>query len=113
MNFRHILWDWNGTLLDDAWLAVETINRLLTARNMQPVTAQEYTEHFDFPVIRYYERLGFDFSTVPFETVAHEFIAAYEERRFKCHLHPDTLLALKAVATSGPEPVATFGYPAG
>ena len=29
--YRHVIWDWNGTLLDDAWLCVEIINEMLRA----------------------------------------------------------------------------------
>ena len=28
-NAKHIIWDWNGTLLDDRWLCVESINQAL------------------------------------------------------------------------------------
>ena len=31
-NYRHVIWDWNGTLLDDAWLCVEVLNGLLARR---------------------------------------------------------------------------------
>ena len=32
--YRHIVWDWNGTLLDDVLASVNTINRLLADRAM-------------------------------------------------------------------------------
>ena len=40
--YRHIIWDWNGTLLDDAWLCVEILNEILRRRNEQPVTHERY-----------------------------------------------------------------------
>lgn len=94
--YRHILWDWNGTLLDDRWLAVETINGMLGRRGMQLIGVEDYLAHFDFPVVDYYRRLGFDFQREAFEVVAHEFIADYESRRFECRLHPDALPALES-----------------
>ncbi|MDH5646585.1 MAG: hypothetical protein OEZ01_11285, partial [Candidatus Heimdallarchaeota archaeon] len=30
--YEHIIWDWNGTLLDDAWLCVEIMNSMLAKR---------------------------------------------------------------------------------
>ena len=29
MPIRHIFWDWNGTLLDDAWLCRDVMNGIL------------------------------------------------------------------------------------
>ena len=84
--YRHIIWDWNGTLLDDAWLCVEVMNGLLQRRNMAALTAERYSEMFGFPIFDYYIKLGFDFSVEPFESVSTEFIAGYESRRSLCPL---------------------------
>lgn len=65
--YRHIIWDWNGTLVDDAWLCVEILNDLLRQNNMKSVTLQEYRDMFEFPVINYYQKIGFDVSSGSFE----------------------------------------------
>lgn len=55
-----ILWDWNGTLLDDAQYCVNVMNPLLQEYHLQPFSSiEEYREIFSFPVIDYYRRLGF------------------------------------------------------
>ena len=66
--FTHVIWDWNGTLLDDATACVAAINALLERRLLPQVTHQQYLDIFDFPVRNYYLQLGFDFSkdTTPF-----------------------------------------------
>lgn len=87
-SYRHIIWDWNGTLLDDSWLCVETINSLLSEEGLATVDAEQYSREFDFPVRGYYERLGFDFSRLSFETVAVAFIERYYRRLGECRLHP-------------------------
>ena len=84
--YKHIIWDWNGTLLNDAWLCVEVLNRILTARGMKTTTLSEYQEHFDFPVINYYMKIGFDFSVEPFDNIAQEYIADYESQLGRCRL---------------------------
>jgi phosphoglycolate phosphatase len=38
MKYKHIVWDWNGTLLDDRWLCIEAINCVLKSRNMPLVS---------------------------------------------------------------------------
>jgi phosphoglycolate phosphatase len=73
-SYRHIIWDWNGTLLDDKWLCIESINLVLKARDLQPIDEERYSRIFRFPVKDYYKEVGFDFSTEPFERPAMEFI---------------------------------------
>ena len=84
--YKHIIWDWNGTLLDDAWLCVEVLNRILTARGMKTTTLSEYQEHFDFPVVNYYMKLGFDFSVSGFDEIAQQYIKDYESQLGRCRL---------------------------
>ena len=72
--YTHIIWDWNGTLLDDAWLCVDVMNGMLEERGMKLKTVDEYRELFDFPVRDYYEKLGFNFKDEPFDKVGMEFI---------------------------------------
>ena len=72
--YNHIIWDFNGTLLDDAWLCVEILNDLLEKRKMPLITPALYGRIFDIPVIDFYEKIGFDFSIESFEIVGTEFI---------------------------------------
>ena len=86
--YRHIIWDWNGTLFDDAWLCLEIINGLLSARGLPTITADQYEQAFGFPVIDYYHKIGFNFDVEPFERVSTAFISEYERRRVECRLRP-------------------------
>lgn len=99
--YKHVIWDWNGTLLDDAWLCVEVINKILHKRNLPPITHKQYQEEFDFPVIDFYRKIGFDFSIESFEIVATEYIVEYDKRRFKCKLQNDAMSILKSCANGG------------
>lgn len=85
---RHVVWDWNGTLFDDAWLCVEIMDGLLCARGLPGLTPQRYADIFDFPVREYYLRLGVDFRRDPFERIGAEFMEIYERRRGECRLQP-------------------------
>lgn len=58
---KHIIWDWNGTLLDDVGLSLEAINIVLARYNLPPLRKERYLEIFTFPVIEYYRELGFNF----------------------------------------------------
>ena len=84
---KHIIWDWNGTMLDDRWLTIAAINIVLARRNMAELTEDRYLQLFTFPVIEYYQRLGFDFDKEPFSVSGSEFINEYNARAFEPQLH--------------------------
>lgn len=100
---RHVIWDWNGTLLDDAWLCVEVMNALLSEHGLPPMDEARYQAIFRFPVVDYYRELGFDFERTPFEQVGTAFIHGYQARQHECELQDgahDVFEALKAKGIS-------------
>jgi phosphoglycolate phosphatase len=76
---RAIIWDWNGTLLNDVELCMRCMNTMLTDRGLPLLDIRRYREIFTFPVKAYYEKAGFDFSREAFEKPAVEFIEKYQE----------------------------------
>ncbi len=99
--YKHIVWDWNGTLLNDAKTCVSILNEILSRRGMAKITFEQYREKFDFPVKDYYRRIGFDFSVEPFEIVANEYIEAYRHRQFECRLQKGAEKILKEFVQKG------------
>lgn len=89
-----LIWDWNGTLLDDAAVCVEAMNVVLGRRNMSQLDPDFYASVFTFPVSVYYQALGFDFSVEPFETPAMEFMDQYISRVNKAPLRTNTIETL-------------------
>jgi phosphoglycolate phosphatase-like HAD superfamily hydrolase len=53
----HIVWDWNGTLLDDLHLVVDSVNASLVALGVSAIEVADYRRHFERPLHRFYERL--------------------------------------------------------
>jgi len=101
--YRHIIWDWNGTLLDDAQVCVDILNEILRKYSKPPVTYEQYRENFDFPVKDYYRRLGFDFAVESYEKLADEYVTAYNRKRFECRLQDgvvDTLETCRALGVT-------------
>jgi len=84
--YKHVIWDWNGTLINDVWLVVDIMNKMLKKRNLPKIDSKKYREIFDFPVIKYYIKLGFDFSKESFEELTVEFIGEYYARFNECKL---------------------------
>ena len=73
LSYRHIVWDWNGTLLDDVQPAVNAINRMLAARGLPPTDVPSYRATFGFPVRHYYRTIGIALADAEWDTVAREF----------------------------------------
>jgi phosphoglycolate phosphatase len=97
-NYKHIIWDWNGTLLNDVGLCVDIINGVLAKRNLDALTLSYYRDIFTFPIKNYYKKAGFDFNKYTFEEVGLEWMSEYERRRNECVLHEgamETLILLQ------------------
>ena len=99
--YKHIIWDWNGTLLDDGWLFVDVMNSILRQRKMKPITLEKYRKIFGFPVKDYYIKLGFDLEMEPFEECGLIFIKAYENRRYEAELYPEVSNLLAELMAAG------------
>lgn len=83
---KTIIWDWNGTLLDDLHVCIESINTMLKSRNLPLLTPDSYRDVFTFPVIDYYKAVGFDFTSEPWEEAAMEFMSLYFSKLPACRL---------------------------
>ena len=101
--YKHIMWDWNGTLLDDTWLCLDIMNGQLQKTGKPTISYDEYQRLFDFPVRNFYEKVGFDFSKESYESVAQNFIVEYTRRRFECSLHFGVHAILKKLVDAGCE----------
>ena len=83
-----IIWDWNGTLLDDIDICIDTINALLSKYKKKSISKESYKNLFTFPVQNYYNKLGFNNSLENFKQIANEFISEYNSRLPSCQLFP-------------------------
>ncbi|MBQ5969650.1 MAG: HAD family hydrolase [Clostridia bacterium] len=100
--YDHILWDWNGTLLDDLALNLSVENTLLTRRGLSTIGSKDfYLEHFAFPVRKFYEMVGFDFSKEDFTAVSDEYVELYEAGLHMAALFDDVVPALEVLERRG------------
>ena len=100
--FDLVIWDWNGTLLDDTELCYSIANDMRLERGMQLMRdVEEYRTYFTFPVIDYYRRMGYTFETEPFENISVQFVSMYADRFPTVPLQPCAVDALAAVLESG------------
>jgi len=99
--YKHIIWDWNGTILNDVDLCVELINGLLKDRNIKTISKEEYKSIFTIPVKNYYAAIGFDFEKESFEVVGKKWIDEYELRKFECKTYPGIVEVMNKIKHFG------------
>jgi len=100
MKIKLIIWDWNGTLLDDVEYSKNTINIVLKKYGLKTISTEEYRDIFSFPVKDYYRKIGFDFSINPFEIVGADYIDLYNKDLNTCKLRNDAVEILKTIQTN-------------
>jgi phosphoglycolate phosphatase len=101
--YSHIIWDWNGTLLDDVYHCMDAMNQMLAKRGL-PIMNEiaDYHKVFVFPIINYYQNVGFDFEKEPFADLAVEFIDRYHANKTgDSPLHDGAETVLKTINEMG------------
>jgi phosphoglycolate phosphatase len=99
---RTVLWDWNGTLLDDVDLCVDALNHLLAQYDYpQRYDTERYRQIFGFPIRDYYSRAGFDFARDHFEALAASYMEFYLPAARTCGLMPGARTVLAELQRAG------------
>lgn len=94
-----IIWDWNGTLLDDNHASLSALNAILSRRGLETVSLDHYRKNFAFPVRYFYESLGVNIECEDWDALAQEYHDAYHECELR--LAADAKDALELVRGSG------------
>jgi phosphoglycolate phosphatase-like HAD superfamily hydrolase len=96
---HHVIWDWNGTLLDDLTIVVDSVNASLRSFGAGPITADDYRDHYTRPVYRFYERLlGREVTAAEWESIDVVFHDAYRSMLGGAALTADAAAALATAA---------------
>ena len=61
MKYSHILWDWNGTLLNDVDCAVASVNDILVQNGLPATDFDTYVQTMEYPLEVYYRKLMGDY----------------------------------------------------
>ena len=101
INIKHIIWDWNGTLLNDGWLFTDLINIVLKKRGLKEISLEDYRQKFCFPLEKYYKRLGFNFDIEPYDVPSLEFVGLYDRHKFRASLHTNAISLLRSLNNRG------------
>lgn len=97
---KHIIWDWNGTLLDDTRACLNSVNKMLADRELAQLSIEQYRDLFGFPVSDFYHKIGFVLENEDWDAMAAEFHAMFLLDS-SISLHCDTRLTLEALQKRG------------
>lgn len=102
MAVRHIIWDWNGTLLDDLPVVVGAVDHTVRRLGGDPVTHDDYRDHYTRPVRLLYERLtGHTLTDAEWRMIDREFHRVYHDRVHEVELAEHAVAALDSVLSVG------------
>lgn len=98
---KSVIWDFNGTILDDVQLATSSMNELLRRRELPTIDKATHRQIFRFPVFDYYRRLGFDLDREDQHAISDEFHNVYQAGIGSCSLNPGIADAFKFLEEHG------------
>ncbi len=82
-----ILWDWNGTLLNDVDIAYDAFIQMAKEHQLDLVKKEYYLDNFRFPVLDFYKDIGFDITN--FSLLSDQFHGFYNAKSSESNLYED------------------------
>ena len=101
MTSKHIIWDFNGTLLGDAQLSVDCDNYVFDVLGLPHITIEDYRAHMTMPVRNFYTALGVDLSVYPYETISRLWLDRFNRLAVEAGLVPGVMDVVQALHERG------------
>ncbi|MGN0543460.1 MAG: HAD family hydrolase [Acutalibacteraceae bacterium] len=100
MKYTHIIWDWNGTLLDDIGASLASVNDMLAMRGKPPIDADYYRECIGVPIIKFYEKV-FELEKEDYSLIIKQYNDGYVRHLEDCSLTEGAVRAINAFTELG------------
>ncbi len=84
---KHIIWDWNGTILNDVDISIQAMAKVLEEKGFPAVSKERYREIFGFPISQYYHRLGLSSCEIEHKEISTQYHKNYDDLFDSCKLH--------------------------
>ncbi len=94
-----LLWDFNGTVMDDLGASVGAVNAMLTRRGLPLISKEWYTLHLIMPLDAFYESVGLNMKKEKLAEVSEEF--QQECRKIPRPVFPEVREALAGFSQKG------------
>ncbi len=85
VKYTHIIWDWNGTLLNDISASLASVNDMLALRGKPPMNIDYYRECISVPIIGFYEK-AFDMENEDYNLIIKQYNEGYLRHLDECKL---------------------------
>lgn len=77
---QHIIWDWNGTLLNDLPIIIDAVNDTVDEVGLRRITLDDYRSYYTRPVKKFYDSIaGEEIEHDLWKKIDHLFHVRYEE----------------------------------
>lgn len=94
-----VIWDFNGTVLDDRAASTEAVNQMMARRALGSITEEWYAANLIMPLEAFYESVGFDMGAEKIECLSEEF--QRECAKVERPIFPEVRAALEALRQKG------------
>ena len=101
MKYKYIIFDFNGTIIDDVDLCLSLLNEILELEELPLVSLEKYKNIFTFPIIEYYKNAGITFEKHSFKELSTWFVNKYQPLSFKCNLYPGIVDTINSLNNKG------------
>jgi len=98
---KHIIWDFNGTLLCDAQLGVDCDNYVFDTLGLPRITIEDYRAHMTMPVRDFYTSLGVDLNIYKYETISRLWLDRFNQHAIAVGLMPGALESIARLKEKG------------
>jgi phosphoglycolate phosphatase len=96
-----VIWDWNGTIVNDAPFIWGLFNQVIEEAECAPVSLERYRELYRHPIIDMYEEAGVNFARYPYQQLAARWHELFIAHATPPALHHDTEETLRHLAQRG------------
>jgi phosphoglycolate phosphatase-like HAD superfamily hydrolase len=98
-HYRHVVWDWNGTLLDDFEITARITIEALAELGVPDVTIEEVRHHYCRPLSRYFSALlGREATAADLDHLGSRYDHRYGALMHELQLAADAVAALEIIA---------------
>ena len=98
---KHIIWDFNGTLLADAQLGVDCDNYVFDTLGLKRITLSDYRAHMTMPVRDFYTSLGVDLNVYKYETISRLWLDRFNQHAVSVGLVPGAMESIIRLKEKG------------
>ncbi len=100
MKYTHVIWDWNGTLLNDISASLASVNDMLAMRGKPPIGVEYYRDCIGVPIVKFYEKV-FDLANEDYSVIIKQYNNGYLNHLCDCGLTENAVEVLDYFASMG------------